>query len=190
MKYFLKAAVFETSFGWCSAVECNDSIIRITLPSSREEANAEIDKLQCVRVETSSNRVLNGACDAIRMYLAGESSELDFPVDIKCVALEAADLAGGYRKSTPFQRDVWNATRNVDPGTVKTYGDLARAVGRPRTARAVGNALAKNPLPLIVPCHRIIASNGCVGGFGGGLELKMRLLELEGAGGFVRRIND
>jgi methylated-DNA-[protein]-cysteine S-methyltransferase len=82
----------------------------------------------------------------------------------------------------PFQRKVLLAERRVPYGRTITYGALAAKVGRPRAARAVGQALAHNPVPLVVPCHRVIAAGGGLGGFGGGLALKRRLLALEGAG--------
>ncbi|HET6372916.1 MAG TPA: MGMT family protein [Candidatus Polarisedimenticolia bacterium] len=93
-----------------------------------------------------------------------------------------ADLAG----MTPFQRLVLDATARIPHGRVASYGEIARAIGRPGAARAVGQALSVNPVPLVVPCHRVIASNGRLGGFtvGGnpsGVGVKRRLLELERA---------
>ena len=80
---------------------------------------------------------------------------------------------------TPFQQRVWWKTYIVPYGETISYGELAGRIGEPKAARAVGNALGKNPLALIVPCHRVIRSDGGLGGFGGGIELKKRLLELE-----------
>jgi methylated-DNA-[protein]-cysteine S-methyltransferase len=81
---------------------------------------------------------------------------------------------------TPFQRAVWNALRRIPRGRVITYGDLAALAGRPRAVRAVGSACGANPVPLLVPCHRVVAAGPAIGGFGGGLELKRALLEREG----------
>jgi len=85
---------------------------------------------------------------------------------------------------TPFQLEVWHALRRVSAGRTLTYGELAARVGRPGAARAVGTAMRKNPLPLFVPCHRVLAGSG-LGGFSGGvcgaLDLKRRMLEHEGA---------
>ena len=82
-------------------------------------------------------------------------------------------------KGTPFQIEVWNELLNIPYGETRSYGEIAAAVGRPRAARAVGAAIGANPLPIIVPCHRVIGKNGSLVGFGGGLRLKERLLLLE-----------
>ncbi|MDD5711883.1 MAG: MGMT family protein [Smithellaceae bacterium] len=100
-------------------------------------------------------------------YLKGDPAPL---------SLEGLDM--GVLKG--FQRRVLMATRRIPRGTVLTYGELARRLGVPRGARAVGQALAKNPFPLVIPCHRVVRSGGALGGFGGGLALKRRLLEMEG----------
>ena len=81
---------------------------------------------------------------------------------------------------TGFQRRVWSALRHVPRGRVRTYGGLASDVGSPRAMRAVGLAMAKNPLPVVVPCHRVVAAGMGLGGYSGGLERKRFLLELEG----------
>lgn len=81
---------------------------------------------------------------------------------------------------TEFQRLVWEGLREIPFGETISYGELARRIGRPRALRAVGAANGANPLPIIMPCHRVIGANGKLTGFGGGLEIKRRLLELEG----------
>ncbi|MGE5336412.1 MAG: methylated-DNA--[protein]-cysteine S-methyltransferase [Gemmatimonadota bacterium] len=81
---------------------------------------------------------------------------------------------------TAFQREVWRALQQVGFSQTSTYGALAAAVGRPEAARAVGAAMGANPIPIIVPCHRIIGRDGSLTGFGGGLERKTKLLQLEG----------
>ncbi len=85
------------------------------------------------------------------------------------------DLAAG----TDFDRAVWTALARIPAGETRTYGEVARMVDRPLAARAVGNACGRNPVPVVVPCHRVLASGG-IGGFGLGLDLKRRLLDLEG----------
>jgi len=87
---------------------------------------------------------------------------------------------------TPFQRAVWEAIRTIPYGQTRSYSWLARAVGRPRAYRAVGQAVKANPMPIIIPCHRVVRADGTIGGFTPGLELKIRLLELEGALSQVR----
>ena len=83
----------------------------------------------------------------------------------------------------PFHRAVYAATREIPPGTTRTYGDIAKRVGEPNAARAVGQALGRNPFPIIVPCHRVIAASGRLGGFTaeGGVNTKQRMLQIEGA---------
>ena len=108
-----------------------------------------------------------GISSAIKAYLAGDLGALDrISVD-----------PGG----TPFQRDVWAALRRVPPGTTVTYAQLARALGRPAAPRAVGGANGRNPVAIVIPCHRMIGSDGSLTGYGGGLSRKRWLLGHEGA---------
>lgn len=80
---------------------------------------------------------------------------------------------------TPFQIDVWNALQTIPFGKTVTYSQIATMIGRPKAVRAVGTAIGRNPIPVIVPCHRVIASNGKLGGYSGGLDIKIKLLEIE-----------
>jgi methylated-DNA-[protein]-cysteine S-methyltransferase len=86
------------------------------------------------------------------------------------------DLVG-----TPFQRAVWTALRRIEPGRTTTYGDVARACGHAAAVRAVGVAIGRNPVSIIVPCHRVVGASGALTGYAGGLDRKRRLLELEAA---------
>jgi len=97
-------------------------------------------------------------------YLRGEPVHFRVPLSLK---------------GTPFQISVWQALREIPYGGFLTYGELARRVGRPKGARAVGGAVGANPLPIIIPCHRVLGARG-LGGYGPGLHWKKRLLELEG----------
>lgn len=83
-------------------------------------------------------------------------------------------------RGTRFQRDVWNAVAAIPYGHTASYGQIARLIGRPDASRAVGAANGQNPVPIVVPCHRVIGANGSLTGYGGGLPLKRRLLALEG----------
>ena len=87
----------------------------------------------------------------------------------------------GLLAGTEFQQQVWRAISEIPPGQTKTYGELAKAIGRPNAVRAVGSACGKNPLPLFIPCHRVVGSNGGLGGFSCGLPWKELLLTLENA---------
>lgn len=90
-------------------------------------------------------------------------------------ALPPLDWTG----STEFQRSVWEALLTIGPGQTRTYAEIAAAIGKPGAARAVGSACGSNPIPVLVPCHRVVAANGKLGGFSGGLVWKRRLLALE-----------
>lgn len=102
-------------------------------------------------------------------YFAGKRSRFDLPVDLSTL--------------TPFQKTVLEVTRRIAPGEVWTYHRVAQAMRRPRSSRPVGQALARNPIPIVIPCHRVIASDGALRGYSGGSGLKAKrwLLQLEGA---------
>jgi O-6-methylguanine DNA methyltransferase len=91
--------------------------------------------------------------------------------------LPPLDLSAG----TEFQQKVWNALRKISAGRTKSYGEIARAIGKPKAVRAVGGACGANPVPIFVPCHRVLAANNKLGGFSGGLSWKRTLLAREGA---------
>ena len=103
--------------------------------------------------------------DALAAYFAGD--------------LRAIDAMDVDPEGTPFQRRVWAALRTIPAGSTWSYAELARVVGQPAATRAVGAANGKNPIALVVPCHRVIASDGTLGGYGGGLEMKRWLLRHE-----------
>ena len=86
----------------------------------------------------------------------------------------------GLMEGTEFQRSVWREIEKIPFGKTKTYLEIAKAIGKPGASRAVGSACGANPLPLLVPCHRVLASNGGLGGFSGGLDIKKKLLSMEG----------
>lgn len=108
----------------------------------------------------------------VRAYFKGSQKKFDVPIDLS--------------DCTPFQQAVLEACQRVPYGQTASYADLGKAIGKPLAARAVGGAMGANPLPLIIPCHRIVASNGTIGGFSStnGLGDKARLLKLEGVVGF------
>lgn len=91
------------------------------------------------------------------------------------------DIEVDMGAATTFQRSVYEATRAIPWGKIATYGQLAKAIGKPNAPRAVGQALGANPVAIVIPCHRVVASGGGLGGFGGGLSWKRELLRLEGA---------
>ncbi|MBE9538192.1 MAG: methylated-DNA--[protein]-cysteine S-methyltransferase [Proteobacteria bacterium] len=110
--------------------------------------------------------VLEKCATQLTEYFAGERSHFDLPLD-----------AGG----TEFQQAVWAALVAIPFGELRSYADIANSIGRPKAVRAVGAANGRNPIPIVVPCHRVIGSDGSLTGFAGGLPMKTKLLTLEGA---------
>jgi methylated-DNA-[protein]-cysteine S-methyltransferase len=102
--------------------------------------------------------------DALAEYFAGSRTVFD---------LELAPAG------TPFQRRVWQALTEIPYGQVVSYGEIARRIGMPKAARAVGQANGANPIPVVIPCHRVIAADGTIGGYSGGLDIKRQLLGIE-----------
>lgn len=111
--------------------------------------------------------VLVAAVEQLQQYLRGERTRFELPLD----------LAGG----TPFQRDVWQALLSIGCGHTTSYGALSQQLGRPDAVRAVGAAVARNPVSVVVPCHRVLGKDGALTGYAGGLDRKSALLQLEGA---------
>jgi len=112
----------------------------------------------------SARGALGLAARQLRQYFAGRRTEFDFPME---------------PRGTPFQLAVWKRLTEIPYGQTISYGELARRVGNPKAARAVGAANRANPLPIVVPCHRVIGADGTLTGFGGGLPVKEKLLALE-----------
>jgi methylated-DNA-[protein]-cysteine S-methyltransferase len=108
--------------------------------------------------------VLKDTATELGEYFAGARMEFDIPMELD---------------GTTFQKEVWQELTRIPYGETISYGELARRVGRPKGPRAVGQANGRNPIPIIVPCHRVLASNG-IGGYGGGLSMKRSLLAVEG----------
>ena len=169
----MKSAVFKTRMGWMGLAATARGIAAVVLPKpSRRAAERELTSRSGPR--TAPTPKTNGRGDthlkaaraAITAYLEGKARSVDLPLDLE--------------NNTPFQVKVWNALRAIPYGRVRSYGWVARKIGRPNAARAVGAACGANPVPLLVPCHRVVAGDGSLGGFSGGLSNKRRLLKLEG----------
>jgi methylated-DNA-[protein]-cysteine S-methyltransferase len=110
--------------------------------------------------------VLLLAARQLQEYFAGQRHTFDVPLD----------LGNG----TPFQQKVWQSLLTIAPGATSTYGAISQAIGQPSAVRAVGGAVGRNPIGIIVPCHRVIGASGALTGYAGGLERKIALLQLEG----------
>ncbi|MGH8797701.1 MAG: methylated-DNA--[protein]-cysteine S-methyltransferase, partial [Caldimonas sp.] len=117
--------------------------------------------------QTLDDALLTRVGEQLHAYFDGTSKTFDVPLDLQ---------------GTPFQRAVWQALLAIEPGTTRSYADIAREIGKPVAMRAVGAAVGKNPVSILVPCHRVIGSNGSLTGYAGGLDRKTALLRLEAAG--------
>jgi methylated-DNA-[protein]-cysteine S-methyltransferase len=118
--------------------------------------------------EDPRHPVLREAMAQLAGWFAGERTRFELPLDLQA--------------GTPFQQDVWSALLAIPRGGTTSYAELARRVGRPGAARAVGAAVGRNPISIVVPCHRVLGSGGSLTGYAGGLERKAALLQLEGIG--------
>ena len=148
----------ETAVGSLYLEGDEQALTRVGLPGWRPGPRAAI--------QAEPPTPVRAAAEQIQQYLAGERRA--FALTLRTTGTE-------------FQRAVWHALGEIPYGETVSYAELAEMVGRPGACRAVGQANGRNPIPLILPCHRVIAAGGGLGGFGGGLELKRALLDLEGA---------
>ncbi|HYL20051.1 MAG TPA: methylated-DNA--[protein]-cysteine S-methyltransferase [Burkholderiales bacterium] len=123
-------------------------------------------------IEDPRHPVLEQARRELTEYFAGERTQFDLPL---------------APSGTPFQRGVWRALEIIPSGTTTTYGELARSLGAPESIRAVGAAVGRNPISIIVPCHRVVGSTGSLTGYASGLERKRALLALEGSGSHAKQ---
>ena len=166
-------ALFDTPIGVCGIAWRASGVIGVNLPEGDPAATrARIARRHPGAVETVPPRGVQSAVDALVALLSSGRADLtQIPLD----------LAG----ASPFERRVYDVVRTIAPGTTLTYGEIAALLGEPNAARDVGQAMGRNPCPLIVPCHRVLAAGGALGGFSahGGLVTKTKLLAIEGAPG-------
>ena len=160
----IEYTVFNSPIGNILIAAVKEGVVKI---SFSDESPAELEN-SCQNhlgagVREGSKYTQN-AKNQILNYLKGKTQSLDFPI---------------IHLNSPFRKKVLQAERNIPYGETRSYGEVAQMVNNPRASRAVGSANAENPLPLYFPCHRIISSNGSLGGYGGGLGVKKYLLDLE-----------
>lgn len=162
----LLMVTFETAIGTCAIGWSEVGVTSVMLPGRR--------RLRGDRIEDAPSAIRD-AIDAVVALLAGEAR------DLRDIVLDERDV-------DDFRRRVFATTRETGPGETVSYGEIARALGVPDGARAVGAALAGNPFPIVVPCHRVLAADGALTGFSapGGVATKRRMLEIEGAPGFTQ----
>ncbi|MEU7766799.1 MGMT family protein [Nocardia sp. NPDC049190] len=175
----LAAALFDTVIGPCAIAWSGPEVIRFQLPEAspaatreritRPRAGEQDEEVQ----EQPPTAAIAEAIAGIRAHLAGE---LD---DLRWIPVNTSGIP-------QFHRAVYNVTRAIDPGRTLSYGQVAERVGAPGAAQAVGQALGRNPIPLIIPCHRVLAADHALHGFSapGGIDTKQRLLAIERTSGF------
>jgi methylated-DNA-[protein]-cysteine S-methyltransferase len=163
---------FDTAIGECGVAWGEDGIRSVMLPSRSERGIP--DDLRARHPDGESlppPSPIQDAIDRMVRLLAGETRDdlRDVPVD--------------YGDASDFSRRVWEATRTVTPGETTTYGEIAKQIGQPHASREVGQALGRNPVPIIVPCHRVLGAGGKLVGFSapGGVQTKLTILRVEGA---------
>ncbi len=143
---------FKTALGALSiAVDGSGNVTRLVFGSETMPGQRSAERCSDVKKQ-------------LKEYLTGTRTQFDLTLKLS---------------GTEFQRSVWNGLTAIPYGTVCGYGDLARIIGNPGAARAVGQANGANPIPIIIPCHRVIAADGSIGGFSGGLPIKRKLLAVE-----------
>lgn len=178
-----KAFLFDTAWGWCAAWASQSGVSRFQLPVHelrrarelmRESHDAPAEIAEFGRDATPEEIAAATGCrtagkvvEQVRGYFDGKRRSFDLPID--------------WSRGTEFQREAWSTLSKVPFGETVCYGELAGRMGRPRAARAMGRAMATNPVPLIVPCHRVVGADGSMCGFSadGGVPIKQKLLRFE-----------
>lgn len=168
------ACVFRTPWGWMGLSETTKGIESVVLPkASRQAVVSELQVASAELLEGRTSSRLQEAAAQLTGYLAGRRRSFDLPLDLS--------------RGTTFQQKVWRTLRGISYGRLRSYQWVALRVGGGQYARAVGNAVGANPLPIMIPCHRIVAQDASLGGYSGGLPTKRKLLTLEGTLGDVRQ---
>jgi O-6-methylguanine DNA methyltransferase len=157
----MTSCYIETSAGRFLAEFAANGLARLLFP----EPNAPEDKATTGPLDRRVKAWAEQTRQAVEAVLRAEKPKLP-PLDLEC--------------GTDFQRQVWGVLQSIEPGATLTYAEVGAKIGRPRGARAVGQACGANPIPVLIPCHRVLAANRKIGGFSGGMEWKRKLLAGEG----------
>ena len=164
---YTAASIFRTPWGWMGVSETAKGIDAVVLPkASRQAVLSELRSSSTTLMEGRTTPRLREAQAQLTGYLAGTRRTFNLSLDLS--------------QGTSFQRKVWRTLRRISYGRLRSYQWVALRVGGTRYARAVGNAVGANPVPIVIPCHRIVAQDASLGGFSGGLPTKRKLLTLEG----------
>ena len=160
----LNYIIFNTDTGWIGVLSSAKGLLSTTLPqpSAHEVRQLLGNSVNCA---IWSPHLFKDLMERLKVYFSGHSTTFPDKLDLS--------------RATHFQREVWEITRLIPYGETRSYTWVAEQIEKPQAMQAVGQALSKNPLPIIVPCHRVVASGGKLGGFSGGVEMKRYLLSLE-----------
>jgi AraC family transcriptional regulator of adaptative response/methylated-DNA-[protein]-cysteine methyltransferase len=157
-------AIIPCSLGRLLVAATERGVCAVHFGDSEAELRATLqDEFPAAKLEPDG-ATLRSWVEVISAHLSGQQIHIDLPLDVR---------------ATAFQWRVWEALRTIPYGQTRSYSDVARAVGNPKAVRAVANACASNPVPIVIPCHRVIRSDGSLGGYGGGVERKRALLTQE-----------
>jgi methylated-DNA-[protein]-cysteine S-methyltransferase len=162
-------SLFETNLGFGAVIAGDKGVVEVFLPFSGESADALTKGIRLLYpFAVNESRLSREAASSLQKYFTGERVTFDLTIDRGCF--------------TPFQDEVYRAVSRIPYGSVKSYCEIAAEIGRPNSARGVGSAMARNPLPIIIPCHRVVGSSGKLTGYSaaGGVSSKKWLLLMEG----------
>jgi O-6-methylguanine DNA methyltransferase len=162
------AAIFRVDEGWMGILVSEKGLCRVFLPGRTERAVRAVLLKGCQGSPINfkpPEKLVKPFINDFSGYFSGSVKRFSLPLD--------------FCGATDFERAVWKVTRAIPYGETRTYGWVAKMLRRPNAVRAVGGALGRNPLPIIIPCHRVVGTDGSLGGFSGGLAWKRRLLALE-----------
>ena len=168
MEAFASARVFyewiDAPFGKVFLAKTDEGLCRVSFRRKEDELVDDLEKRELLPEKGSEQ--LDPERRQFEEYFDGKRQKFDLPVDI--------------RWGTPFERKVLEAANEIPFGSCACYTDVAERIGHPKAARAVGNALGKNPVAIVIPCHRVVASGGRLGGYTGGVDIKKTLMNIEG----------
>jgi len=167
LKESIRYSEYRSPLGVVLMAGTPSGICAVSLAGGRDEFLRNIEK----RYRQTARKEQNFFSDAFKeldIYFSGRPIKFTLPLDLE---------------GTAFEKRVWQAIREIPWGVTRSYGEIARRAGSPAASRATGGACGQNPVPLIIPCHRVIAGNGALGGYTGGLDMKRMLLRIEGVPG-------
>lgn len=162
--------VFSTNWGWVGISAGSRGLLATTLPKNSRREALEALLRQCPLAQEGLTPLLEDLRQRLERYFLGQR-------------VGFCDEVLDTHRATGFESRVWEVVRKIPFGQVRSYGWVAAQAGSPQAARAVGRAMAVNPMPIVIPCHRVVGHKGQLTGFGGGLAMKRRLLDLEAGQG-------